>query len=194
MKKIAAYFAQGLLFLIPIAATIYVLYVLFQRVDQIFKFTIPGLGFVLTLALVTLIGVLASSVLARGAAGLVDTLFSRMPIGKMIYSSVRDLMNAFVGDRRQFNRPVLVNLMQGSSIQFMGFVTRESLEGVAGPDSVAVYIPQSFNFSGNVIIAPRDQITALDIESSNAMAFIVSGGVSGLQRTVGSGKQSAEPV
>jgi uncharacterized membrane protein len=186
MKKIAAYFAQGLLFLIPIAATIYVLYIIFLRIDQIFKFTIPGVGFVLTLAVVTLIGLLVSTVLARGAAGVVDRLFSQMPIGKMIYSSVRDLMNAFVGERRQFNRPVLVNLMPGSAIQIMGFITREGLEGVAGPESVAVYIPQSFNFSGNVIIVPRNQVTTLALESSKAMAFIVSGGVSGLQSQTGS--------
>lgn len=184
MRKIAAYFAQGLLFLIPIVVTIYVLYILFLRIDQIFRFNIPGLGFVLTLALVTLVGALVSSVLARGAASLVENLFGRMPIGKMIYSSVRDLMNAFVGDRRQFNRPVLVNLMPGSSVQVMGFITRESLDKLGVPDNVAVYIPQSFNFSGNVIIAPRDQIQPLDIESSRAMAFIVSGGVSGLQDAV----------
>jgi uncharacterized membrane protein len=185
MKKIASYFAQGLLFLIPIAATVYVIYIIFLRIDQIFKFSIPGLGFILTLALVTLIGLLVSTVLARGAAGLINNLFSRMPIGRMIYSSVRDLMNAFVGEKRQFNRPVLVNLMPGSSIQIMGFVTRESLEGIAGVESVAVYIPQSFNFSGNVIIVPRDQVAALQIESSQAMAFIVSGGVSGLPEAAG---------
>jgi uncharacterized membrane protein len=65
MKKIASYFAQGLLFLIPIAATVYVIYIIFLRIDQIFKFSIPGLGFILTLALVTLIGLLVSTVLAR---------------------------------------------------------------------------------------------------------------------------------
>jgi uncharacterized membrane protein len=128
-----------------------------------------------------LIGLLVSTVLARGAASLVDTLFSRMPIGKMIYLSVRDLMTAFVGEKRQFKQPVLVNLMPGSGVQIMGFVTRESLEGFARPDDVAVYVPQSFNFSGNVIITTRDQITPLDIESSRAMAFIVSGGISGLE-------------
>jgi uncharacterized membrane protein len=180
MKKIAAYFAQGLLFLIPIVATVYVLYIIFLRIDQIFKFTIPGLGFLLTFALVTIIGFLVSTVIARGAANIVDRLFSRMPIGKMIYSSVKDLMNAFVGDKKQFNRPVLVNLLPGSGVQVMGFVTRESLVDLTAAESVAVYLPQSFNFGGSVIIAPRDQVIPLEIESGKAMAFIVSGGVSGL--------------
>ena len=180
MKRIAAYFAQGLLFLIPIVATIYILYILFLRIDQIFRFNTPGLGFLLTLALVTIIGFLVSTFLARGFANIVDSLFVRMPIGKMIYTSIKDLMNAFVGEEKQFDRPVLVNLVPGSSVQIMGFVTRESLLGLGVGEGVAVYIPQSFNFGGSVIIAPKDQITPLQIESGKAMAFIVSGGVSGL--------------
>lgn len=180
MKRIAAYFAQGLLFLIPIVAIVYVLYVLFLRIDQIFRFNTPGLGFLLTLALVTIIGFLVSTFLARGVANIVDSLFGRMPIGKMIYTSIKDLMNAFVGEEKQFDRPVMVNLLPGSGVQIMGFVTRESLLGLGAVDGVAVYVPQSFNFGGSVIIAPKDQITPLQIESGKAMAFIVSGGVSGL--------------
>jgi uncharacterized membrane protein len=180
MKRIAAYFAQGLLFLVPIVVTVYILFILFFRIDQIFRFNIPGLGFLLTLAVVTSIGFLISTFLARGAASIVDRLFVRMPIGKMIYSSVKDLMNAFVGDEKQFDRPVMVNFLPGSGVQIMGFATRESLVGLGAEGSVAVYVPQSFNFGGNVIIAPKEQITPLQIESGKAMAFIVSGGVSGL--------------
>jgi uncharacterized membrane protein len=180
MKKITAYFFGGLLFLIPIVATIYVLYAVFLKIDQIFKFDIPGLGFLLTLVLVTIIGFLVSTFLARGAANLIDSLFSRMPVGKMIYSSVKDLMNAFVGDQKQFDRPVLAKLLPGSDVQIMGFVTRESLANVGITESVAVYVPQSFNFGGNVIIVPKEQVTPLEIKSGKAMAFIVSGGVSGL--------------
>lgn len=180
MKRIAAYFAQGLLFLIPIAATVYLLYILFLRIDQIFKLEIPGLGFLLTLTLVTLIGFLVSTFLARGAANLVDRLFSRMPLGRMIYTAIKDLMNAFVGDQKQFNRPVMVTLVPGSGVQLMGFVTRESLESLDVSESVAIYVPQAFNFGGTVVIAPRDQVTALKIDSGRAMAFLVSGGVSGL--------------
>lgn len=180
MKKIAAYFAQGLLFLVPIVATLYILYVFFLSIDRIFRFKTPGLGFLLTLALITVIGFLVSTFLARGIANIVDSLFGRMPIGKMIYTSVKDLMNAFVGEEKQFDRPVMVNLIPGSGIQIMGFVTRESLVGLGAVESVAVYVPQSFNFGGSVIIAPKDQITPIQLESGKAMAFIVSGGVSGL--------------
>ncbi len=181
MKKIAAYFGQGLLFLIPIVATVYVLYIVFLRIDQVFDFDIPGLGFLLMLSLVTITGFLVSTVLARSLTNLIDNLFNRMPVGKMIYSSVKDMMSAFVGDEKQFNQPVMVSLLPGSGIQFMGFITREFLSDLGAADSVAVYVPQAFNLGGFVIIANREQITPLEIDSGRAMAFMVSGGVSSLK-------------
>lgn len=179
MRRVTTYFARGLLFLVPIVVTMYVLYMVFIRVDQIFRFSVPGVGFLLTLVLITGIGFLVSTVLARGAANVIDNLFGRMPVGKMIYSSIKDLMNAFVGDQRQFDKPVLVSPLPGSGVRIMGFVTRESLTKVGDVEGVAVYIPQSFNFGGNLILVPKAQVTPLDIPSGPAMAFIVSGGVSG---------------
>lgn len=179
MRKITAYFFRGLLFLIPIVVTIYILYFVFSKIDQIFRFDIPGLGFLLTLVLVTAIGFLVSTFLARGVANLIDNLFRRMPIVKMIYSSIKDLVSAFVGDQKRFDRPVMVEVLPGSGVQIMGFVTRESLENIGMAESIAVYIPQSYNFAGNVIVAPKEQVTPLEIESGKVMAFIVSGGVSG---------------
>jgi uncharacterized membrane protein len=179
VRKITAYFFRGLLFLIPIVVTIYILYFVFSKIDQIFRFDIPGLGFLLTLVLVTAIGFLVSTFLARGVANLIDNLFRRMPIVKMIYSSIKDLVSAFVGDQKRFDRPVMVEVLPGSGVQIMGFVTRESLENIGMAESIAVYIPQSYNFAGNVIVAPKEQVTPLEIESGKVMAFIVSGGVSG---------------
>lgn len=179
MRRVTTYFARGLLFLVPIVATVYVLYVVFIRVDQIFRFRVPGIGFLLTLAVVTGIGFLVSTVIARRATHLIDNLFGRMPIGQMIYTSMKDLMNAFVGEERQFDKPVLVSPLPGSGMRVMGFVTRESLAKLGELEGVAVYVPQSFNFGGNLILVPRAQVTALDIPSGRAMAFIVSGGVSG---------------
>lgn len=180
MRRLTTFFARGLLFLIPIVGTIYVLYVVFVRVDQIFRFAVPGLGFLLTLALVTAIGFLASTFIARGVARFIDYLFGRMPLVTMIYSSLKDLMNAFVGDQRQFEKPVIVRVLPGSGIRVVGFVTRESLTKFGAAQDVAVYIPQSFNFGGNLLIVPSAQVTPLEIPSGRAMAFIVSGGVSGL--------------
>ena len=179
MKTLTKYFFRGLLFLAPIVVTIYILFFIFSKIDQIFRLHIPGLGFLLTVVLVTTIGFLVSTFLARGVARIIDNLFSRMPVVKMIYSSIKDLVSAFVGEQKRFDRPVLVNLIPGSAVQIMGFVTRESLENIGMGESIAVYIPQSYNFAGNVLVVPKDLVMPLHIESGKVMAFIVSGGVSG---------------
>ena len=117
--------------------------------------------------------------MARGAARIIDNLFSRLPFIKMIYSSIKDLVNAFVGDQKRFDKPVLVSLFSESTVQTLGFITRESLENIGIAERLAVYLPQSYNFAGNVVVVSRDQVIPLNIESGKVMTFIVSGGVSG---------------
>jgi uncharacterized membrane protein len=179
MNTISNYFFKGLLFLAPIVVTVYVLYLIVSTVDQIFDLKIPGLGFLITIALVTAIGFLVSTFLAKGAARIIDNLFSRMPIVKMIYTAIKDLVNAFVGEKKRFDKPVLVNIFPNSTLRIAGFVTRESLDNIGMADSMAVYVPQSYNFAGNLIVVPREQVIPIDVESGKVMTFIVSGGVSG---------------
>jgi uncharacterized membrane protein len=104
-------------------------------------------------------------------------IFTKLPLVKMIYTSVKDLIGAFVGDKKSFDKPVLVTLSPGSNIQAIGFVTRDSLGNMGFEDKVAVYLPQSYNFAGNLIVVPREQVTPIPAESGDIMAFIVSGGV-----------------
>jgi uncharacterized membrane protein len=179
VKKLTRYFLEGLFFLVPVVVTVYVFYVVFVKIDRLFRLDIPGVGFIATIAAVTLIGFIASNLLARKLVLLVDGLFSRLPLVKMIYTSVRDLIGAFVGDRKGFQKPVLVSLSPAGDMRVMGFITRDDLESLGLPDSVAVYLPQSYNFAGNVIIVPRDRVTPLAVDGGQAMAFIVSGGISG---------------
>lgn len=179
MNTFTKYFFKGLLFLIPIVVTLYVLYMIVATVDKIFGLTVPGLGLLISVALVTTIGFFVSTIFARGAARLIDNLFSRMPIVKMIYSAIKDLVNAFVGEKKRFNKPVFVNILPGSTVKVVGFVTRESLDTIGMDNSMAVYIPQSYNFAGNLIVVPREQVVPIEIESGKVMTFIVSGGVSG---------------
>jgi uncharacterized membrane protein len=180
VKKLTRYFLEGLLFLVPVGVTLYVLYFVFSKVDHIFRFRIPGMGFLMTIAIVTAMGFFVSTFLARRLVVVIDRLFTRMPLVKIIYSSIKDLINAFVGEKKRFSQPVLVALAPGSSVKIMGFVTRGSMEAIGMAESVAVYIPQSYNFAGNVIVVPRDQLTPVAAESGSVMTFIVSGGVSGL--------------
>lgn len=179
MKKLTRYFFEGLFVLVPLVVTVYVFYIVFVKIDRLFRFEIPGIGFIVTIAAVTLIGFIASNLVTKRLVLLIDRLFSRLPLVKMIYTSVKDLIGAFVGDKKRFECPVLVALSAESAIRVIGFLTRDDLASLGLPGSAAVYLPQSYNFAGNVIIVPRDRVTPLDIDGGQAMAFIVSGGISG---------------
>ena len=177
MKRLTRYFFEGLLVVIPLAASIYVVYAIFTKIDNIFKFEIPRMGFTITILSITIIGFISSNFITRKLVGLVDKVFTKLPFVKMIYTSVKDLIGAFVGDKKSFDKPVLVTISPGSSIQVIGFITRESLENIGFADKVGVYLPQSYNFAGNLLVVPKDQVTPLTVDSGDIMAFIVSGGV-----------------
>ncbi len=177
MKKLTRYFFNGLVLLVPSVATIYVVYIIFIKIDSLYEFPFPGVGFIITILAITLIGFIGSNFLMRKLLGFIDITFSRLPLIKMIYTSVKDLIDAFVGDKKGFKKPVSVTLMPGSKVQVIGFVTSESLKNLGMSDSVAVYLPQSFNFAGNLIIVPKEQVTPLSAESADVMKFVVSGGI-----------------
>jgi len=178
MKKLTRYFFEGLIVILPAAATIYFLYLIFIKIDGLFSFRIPGLGFLITIALVLAVGFIASNFITRRLFDLFRDLFSRLPLIKIIYNSIKDLIEAFVGDKKKFTKPVLVKTSKESNIELLGFVTEENLEMFGEKDKVAVYIPQAYNFAGNLIVVPSSQIKIVDAGSKEVMTFIVSGGLS----------------
>jgi uncharacterized membrane protein len=182
MKRLFNYFVRGLLLLAPLAITLYVCWVTFTTIDGWLGLPIPGAGFLVTIALITIFGFLAGGFVTRRVVGLLEQLMQRLPLVRLLYSSTKDLLNAFVGDKRRFDKPVLVELLPGSNAQAFGFVTQESLDQLQLPGHCAVYFPQSYNFAGSLVIFPRAQIRRLDAESSAVMAFIVSGGVTDVPR------------
>jgi len=178
MKKLITYFLQGLLFSVPITVTLFVLYKVFILVDGILPFEFPGVGLLLILVLVTLLGFLTSTIIAGPIIRYFETLISKAPLIKVIYSAVKDLMSSFFGTKKSFNKPVLVKLEANSNIQKLGFITNSDLSelGIEG-DMVAVYLPHSYAWSGNQFIVPKSCITPLDISATTVMKFIISGGV-----------------
>jgi len=178
MKRISQYFLQGLLFLVPLVVTISVIYWVFVKIDGVLNLPVPGLGFIVTIVFVTLVGFGASNFLTRNIVHFVDKIFARLPLVKMIYTAIKDLVNAFVGDKKSFNRPVQVVIDRESNLRVIGFATRDSLDSIGIKDSVAVYLPQSYNFAGNLIIVDREQIIPLSADPGEIMKLIVSGGVS----------------
>lgn len=183
MARLLKYFFRGLVVLAPLVLTVWLTFEIFRRVDRwlggLFGFTIPGAGVLLTIALITLFGFLASNLLARTLLGAVEAIFARLPFVRLLYGSTRDLLNAFVGERRRFDTPVLVTLSPDSNLKALGFVTQESLERYGHGDHVAVYLPQSYNFAGQLVVVPASQVERIRAGGADIMAFIVSGGVTG---------------
>ena len=178
MKKLRQYFFQGLLVFLPLAVTIFVVYTVFVKIDSLFNFKIPGLGLALTLLIILGLGILASNILIKKLLVWVELIFERLPLIKLVYYALKDLINAFAGDRKSFDSPVLVSLWPDGNTQAIGFLTRANLDALGIEDRVAVYFPQSFNFAGNLLIVPSRQITPLEADPSDVMSLVVSGGIS----------------
>jgi uncharacterized membrane protein len=183
MHRIVRSFFEGLIILVPMVVTVYVVYITFVKIDGLLNIPIPGLGFLATLALITLVGFLASNFVAKRFFDSFDRAFTRLPLVKLFYSSIKDLIGAFVGEKKTFDRPVLVALTAAGDAKAIGFVTQESLDFYGLMDHVAVYFPQSYNFAGNLLLFPRDQVRPLEAAGSEVMAFLVSGGISGSKAT-----------
>jgi uncharacterized membrane protein len=180
MARLLGYFGRGLVLLAPLVITAWVCWQLFTTVDGWLGLPIPGAGFVATLALITGMGFLGSTFLSRTLVAMVEGLMARLPFVRLLYGSTKDLLSAFVGERRRFDRPVLLSLTADGTVQLVGFITQDSLEGIGVLDRIAVYCPHSYNFSGQLYVASAAQVRPLDMASADAMAFVVSGGVTGL--------------
>lgn len=179
LKRLVRYFLRGCLVTAPLGLTIYVVWLVLSWIDSLLPIPVPGLGLVATVALITLAGMFTSNVVGRSFVDLAEGLLRRLPLVKLVFTSIKDLVSAFVGDKRRFDVPVSVALMPGSNVRLLGFVTREGMSRFGQPDSVAIYFPQSYNFAGSLALVPRDQVEVLDLPPSEMMTFIVSGGVSG---------------
>lgn len=180
---VVKYFFRGLLLVVPIALTIYIIVLAIRWLDGLIPIDIPGLGLLIMVGTITVFGYLGSSILAKPFIEFFDSVMVRLPLVRIIYTSLRDLISAFVGDHKKFNRPVLVNLSSDQSVKRIGFVTQDNLPELIPENMVAVYLPHSYNVSGNVYLVPTDRVTPLDISSTEIMKFVVSGGVAGIANT-----------
>jgi uncharacterized membrane protein len=187
MKKIINYFLQGLLFIAPIAITLYIVVRLFTLIDGILKevlerwvgLYIPGLGLLIIIFLLVLIGFLGRTILARPFKKFFNRFLEKAPILKVVYSALKDLFSAFVGKEKKFNKPVLVLVNSISNLEKLGFLTEDDLSRLGEKEKVAVYFPHSYNFSGELFIVPRENIKPIDMNPAEVMKFIVSAGVTG---------------
>ena len=176
MRTLTRSFAQGLLVLAPVAITTWVVWYTVTTLDQWLDTSIPGLGIVIAAAGITLIGYLAGNVVGTKVLSLLESALQRVPIIKLLYNSLRDLFGAFVGTKRKFDKPVAVEINK-HGVKVLGFLTSQGFDDPQLAGHVSVYLPESYNFAGNLIVVPRSLVHPLDADGAEFMAFIMSGGV-----------------
>jgi uncharacterized membrane protein len=185
MKNIFRYFLQGLLLVAPAALTIIVVYWVFNLIDgpirnlirDIFHIRIPGVGLLVTFLFITLMGWIGNWFLFKPIAELMEKVFVKVPILKMIYTSINDFVNAFVGEKRKFTKPVIVKVNMVSELEKVGFITAEDLADIGAEGKVAVLFPHSYNWSGEMFIVPKEHVRPLNLPPSEVMKFALTGGV-----------------
>lgn len=190
MRKIAKLllrsFLQGLVIIGPMAVTAYVIYLVFINVDELipFKKSLPielprGTGFLIVVSTITIIGYLGTKFVFAKGLGFLSHWLENTPGIKHIYSSVKDIMGSFVGDKRKFTNPVLVRVNHHPEMWRIGFLTQTDLQVLDMENKVAVYMPQSYAISGWVVIISKDEIKPIQkMHAAEAMKFAVSGGIS----------------
>lgn len=189
-------FLQGLLILAPISITIATVIFVFNWIDGIlpnlvysifpswigtdrfgFPKRIPGLGFVVFIGIALIVGYISPSFIVSRLVDLADQLLERTPGIKIIYTTIKDFVEAFAGNKRKFDKAVLVSI-HAPDVWQVGFITQEELHEFELKEYVAVYVPQSYAFAGHLYFVKRDRVRILtDISSADAMKFAISGGV-----------------
>jgi uncharacterized membrane protein len=188
-KKILYYFFQGLLYIAPVTLTVWGIIAIFEWIDgllieyldQLLQRHIPGLGILVLLIAITLIGMMGSTILLKPFMAYMDALLTKTPLIKLIYTSVKDLVSAFVGQKKRFTEPVLVKIGKGYDLEKIGFITSKDLKFLGVTDQkVAVYLPHSYAWSGNLFIVPAENVKPIDASATEVMKFIISAGVTNL--------------
>ncbi len=179
MKTLLKYFLQGLLYTAPVAVTLYVFYEAFQMLDSILELDYPGLGILFIFCGITLIGVAGSYLLRFPIFDLVEDKLERLPLFSLIYTSIKDVIKSFTGQRKGFKHPVVIKLYEGSEIRRLGFVTDESLDLLGDDENtlVTVYVPHSFAISGQLFLVPPKYISKVNESSADVMKYILAGGI-----------------
>ena len=196
-RRVLQFFFQGVIVLAPIGITLYLVLWLFNSIDSILPNIldylapvfgkdpltpfrrIPGIGFGLVIFLVILVGWLSSLFFIERIVEILDKILERTPGIKFIYTSVKDFLEAFAGNKKKFDKPVLVNV-DAQNVWRIGFITQKDATHFTLPDHLVVYVPHSYAISGITYIVPKDRVKFLDTPATEAMKFVVSGGVTDL--------------
>jgi uncharacterized membrane protein len=181
MKRLPYYFIQGLLYTSPVAITFYFLWTVLSFLDDLIPSNIPGIGLLTLIVVITFIGFIGGFTLKFRFIKFLDEMLKTMPLIKIIYSSVSDVMKSLTGKKKGFQQPVLLRLSLKEEVRRVGFITDESLKDIGNLNNalITVYVPHSLAISGQVFIVPKDYVEPLDASSTEIMKYIIAGGVTG---------------
>lgn len=185
------YFLQGIVIIGPLAVTVYAIVFVFNVVDNIVPWVrqqiAPGIGFISIIIIITLLGFIGTKFfLFRWMIEAIGNILEHTPGIKYLYSSVKDVVNSFVGDKKKFNHPVWVRTNLSPELWRIGFLTQNDLAALNEPEKVAVYLPHSYAISGWVIVVDRNEVKPVSgMNAAEAMKFAVSGGVTGMNDPIG---------
>ncbi|HTI57413.1 DUF502 domain-containing protein [Mucilaginibacter sp.] len=186
------YFVKGLIIVVPVGAAIFLIFWAVSGIDSALNLSgffltdakgrpiyIPGLGILNVVIIILIAGILVTNVITDPIKRWLNRWIDRLPLFKFLYSSIKDLTEAFVGEEKKFSEPVLVEINE-FGVKKIGFLVQKDLSKLGLPGDVAVYFPWSYSFAGQVIIIPSEKVKPIDKSAADMMKFVISGGVSGL--------------
>jgi len=187
MNKILKLVLKGLVTVLPLALTLYVIYWLFASAEALARtallwllpaeYYFTGLGIITTLVLLVIIGLLVNAYGVRYLLHWSDDIVARIPLVKSVYGAIQDIMRVFnLSDKK--NLQTVVSLEVGDDMHLIGFVTGESSgQTLFGKDKVGVYLPMSYQIGGFTVYVERERLRVLDIGVEDAMRIAITGGV-----------------
>lgn len=196
-QKFFYYLIKGTLVVAPVAGAIFVIVWLVATLDGALNITehfledesghplyIPGIGILSVILLLTLIGLIFTTLVTAPIRAWLNRTINKIPLFNTLYSSIKDFTEAFVGDAKKFNEPVLV-IVNDMGLKKVGFLTQKDLSSIGLPNEVIVYFPYSYSVAGQIVVVSADKVIKLNMSATDAMKLAVSGGVSGLEGTKG---------
>lgn len=183
MKKLSQYFLRGLIAILPLGITVYLLYALVTWSESaamhflsplIGHFYIPGLGLIIAVAVLILVGFVLSGKVASKLLDWIELPFTNIPVVKSIYSSLKNFADYFSPHHADDTpQQVVVLRMPDHELEMVGLVTRNHMRGLPNGftqgDRVAVYLPMGYMIGGYTVFVPRSWITPIDMSVEEAM-------------------------
>ena len=208
MSTFKKYLIAGLLVCLPLAATVFVVGLVIDLLDRtilllppayrpevLLGFSIPGMGIILSVAVLLVTGMLATNLLGRKAVEIWENLLNRIPLVRSIYHSVKQISSTILtSSGKSFRKVVLVEYPR-DQVWSMGFLTNEEIDiPVTGADMTAVFIPTAPNpTSGYIVMVPASKLVELDISVEDGFKYIISMGVIVPDRPIRGGKLAKYP-